>query len=46
MLIVLFGVIAEVLGEDKKGAKSNMYWVPLIVGITKLLRLGIVWITE
>jgi len=44
MLSVLFKVIAEGLGENTKGAETGMYWVPLIVGVTRLLGLNIVWI--
>lgn len=44
MLIAPFGAITKGQGENTKGVGTDMYWVPLIVGVTRLLKLGIVWI--
>lgn len=46
MLTTLFGVTTKGLGEETKVAEMGMYGVPLMVGVTKFLVLGIVWISR
>lgn len=43
---MLFGVLAKGPVADTKGVENGMYWVPLMLGVTKLLGLGIVWIAR
>jgi len=45
MLTILFEELVEGPGVDKKGVETSVYWVLLMLGVTKLLGLGTAWIT-